>query len=143
MNVTGFDSDSREPTLKKDLKERLVIGSLTEGIYYRIVKIDNPEFVNTRLPPKVGEQIAIHYDFKPRKFCEAGYEHLSLFIGRLNTTGRNYVRYFKTIEDMEKVLKNVTFELATEFAMRQIGRLQKEIEKFVKDYDLTNLSLKD
>ena len=59
-----------------------------------------------------------------------------MFIGRLGNPkyNKNYVRYFKNIEGLEKALKDSKFEIDIDYAKRRIEQLEKQINKLKKDY---------
>lgn len=131
-----------KPVLKDKLRSFLKEWGLSARVFYRIVEINNPEFLQSDFsgsaPPKVGESFAIEYDFMAESGATFGYEHLNLFIFRQDGAGRihNYVRRFTTVEDLAKALHGVKVVLDKEFAQERIRELQQKIEKLEKDYEL-------
>lgn len=137
MDVDTYtDKMSTQPTIKSDFEEKLVVGGLTEDIRYRIVSIKNTKLITDKNPPKVGEAIYIGYDFKPYGPSGYGYEHLYLFIGRLEQDRPNYVRYFHNVNEMEEVLKDNKFELDKQWAKDKIIQLRMEMALISRDYEL-------
>jgi hypothetical protein len=133
---------SMKPVLKDNLQKFLVERGIATRIFYRIVEIRNPENFRThdpeQEPPKVGESFTIEYDYKDDEGGYFGYEHLTLLIGRQDAQGHihNYVQRFSTVEDLVVALQGVTFELDKDFARTQIQRLQGQIEKLKRKYEL-------
>lgn len=134
MNIQGHNSHNTKPTLKTNLSDLLVIGNMTEWLFYKINKIDNSLFIAGEDPPKIGESISLLYDFSPYRNGMFGYEHLYLMIGRKD---KNYIRYFLTTEQLEMTIKDVELVLDTKFALRQIERHQLIINKLKRDYLIT------
>lgn len=130
-----------KPTMKTNLRTRLQVEGLTEGIGYRIIEIDNPAFVQSgkadQEPPKVGETFYIEYQFKADDLY-FGYENLLLFIGRQTPWEgiHNYTRYFKSVEELAAVLRGVKVELDKDMAREQLKKLERKAEKLRKDYEL-------
>lgn len=141
FNNTVDSFNGEFPSIKKSLTDRLKIGVMLEDVYYKIQNIDYEVFgLNERQndsPPKIGETICIHYDFYKHDLGpEYGYEHLVLFIGRLDQDKPNYVRYFKNIDQLNQSILGLNLVLDTDFANEQILRLRHEIEKYTKDYEI-------
>ena len=128
MNVKGYDNGSKTPTLKTKLKDLLLVNGLLEDVSYIIKSIKTPEEGDDA--PKVGESICIRYNFKPYEPGSFGYEHLSLFIGRSHKTGRNYVRYFESIDDLKVAISNYVLEVDLGFNNHQVEMLQKRIDTY-------------
>lgn len=125
-----------EPKIKSDLKQKLRVGDLIEGIYYRIEEIKDERFLVGNEPPKVGEILSIHYDFK-KSSVYYGYEHLYFLIGRQEGNKiHNYVRYFNSIEDMEIALQYVVLKKDDSIPRHMIKQMQKKIDKLKKDYEI-------
>src|SRR5271157_2376259 len=103
LDVDGSNSYNTRPVLNPDGKP-LVIGGMKQGLEYRILEINNPLFLTAKEPPEVGESISLEHSFSPYKGGMFGYEHLTLFIGRIHKTGHNFVRYFNNVKDLEACL---------------------------------------
>lgn len=132
-------TDGLKPTLKTNLRKPLVIKDYKEYVSYRIInrKKELLEFDKViEISPQIGESLQIHYDFSPRDGCIHGWERLSVFVYRLDSVGRNYVRYFKNIKTLEKYLSNFTLKIDKKFARDQIKELKKEIAMYEKNYEL-------
>ena len=136
-SVDTSKSDAKAPSIKSSLRDKLAVNGMIEGVHYIItdIHIDSP-LLNSENPPIVGESISIHYDFSPYHSGYFSYEHLCLFIGRLNKTGRNYVKYFKNVQELHDAIGSFSFKLDTEFAWKQIHRMQCEIEDLMINYRL-------
>lgn len=132
---TYTDYRSTIPTLKKDLREKLVINGFKEDVGYKIIKITNVDTLDTE-PPEVGETIYIDYSFSPSHGGHYGYEHLCLIIFRLKTRGHNFVKYFKNTKSLAEYLGNFELTLDKEKALKEISKLEKEIAKIRKDYEI-------
>lgn len=130
-DVEGFDSLFTKPTLKTDLTVPLIVSKFKENIFYLIV--DAPQ---SNDGPEIGESLCIHYDFKPYRSGMFGYEHLSVFIYRLDKTGRNFVKYFKNTKDLEEYLNGFELIINKKIALDKIKSLEQDIEKYKKDYEL-------
>lgn len=141
-DVKDFGSTGKTATLKTDHTKPLKIGGMVEGIQYKIVKINNPCIeikIGDEDPPLVGESISIEYDFKPDEGCSFGYEHLCLIICRLHKNGRNYVKYFRKLSDLELFMKGMEVEIDKTYAKNRIKELKNDIKKLERDYNLKML----
>ena len=136
MNVDTYtDVWSINPTLKSDLRKRLVINGFKEDVGYKIVGIKKVDPLDTE-PPEIGETIRIDYSFKPYNGGGWGYEHLCLMIGRLETRGHNFVKYFKNTKSLADYLDNFELVLDKDRAILRIAKLEKEIKELKINYEL-------
>lgn len=138
--MLSIDSyNKKTPSIKKSIEDKLVIGGLVEGIYYKIEEINNAEFLTGNEPPKIGEQISIQYDFCKEFQGYSGWETICLFIGRFEKTVgtiNNYVRYFKNAGELESVIANVKFSKDIDYAKSCIKSHKEYIEQLEKNYEL-------
>ena len=139
MNVDSYTDDrSAIPTLKKSLSDKLTIGGMKEDVYYTIEAIDNELFGSIKDTPKVGERISMRYSFQgyDDDYGQYGYERLYLFIYRLDIAEYNYVRSFRNAEELVDRIKGLKLSICKTYGLEQIVKLEKEIEKYKKDYDI-------
>jgi len=140
MNIDSYNG--LRPSIKKCLKDRLKIGGMLEDVFYIIENIDFDVFGKNERQnnmPEIGESICIRYSFyKHASGPEFGYEFLTLFIGRLDKTGVNYVRYFKNIDELEKSISGLTLVLDKDFANTRIQKLNDEIQSYIQDYEINS-----
>lgn len=138
MKVDSFDG--KRPSIKNSYLDQLCIGGMIEDVFYKIIEIDYDKFgsyTRNKEVPKIGESICIRYEFKNNDSIGNGYEFLSLFIGRCNGKSiNNYVRYFNNIEELEKSILGLKLEIDQDFALFRIKKLNLEISKYKKDYQI-------
>lgn len=123
-----------KPTFKKSLKDKIQIGEYIENIQYKIIDIDGSLLLEKE-HPEIGENIQIAYDFK-KDDVYFGYENLYLFIYRLDKTGKNFVRYFESIHDMEKYISKLTLVIDKDYAEKEINKLLSQVEKIKQEYNI-------
>jgi hypothetical protein len=114
---------------------RIIIGKMIEDVYYKILKINNPLFLNlegvdSKSPPLVGESVRLDYYKDDSSYY--GLERLSLFIFRNN--GPNYVRRFDLPEVLEQIINGIELEPDKDFANKRINTLLAEIQQYRQDY---------
>jgi hypothetical protein len=132
MNVDSYVEGAKFPSVKQ-LGERLVISSMIEDVQYRIHSIDNADFLSCERAPALGDTLVLDYSFKAGSGGMRGYEHLTLFSWR---KGGSFVRYFKTVKDLEAALLNVVLLPDTTYARTEISKMQMRIRKMQEDYGL-------
>lgn len=137
VHVDGFTDERKRPSLRKR-GDRLVVGGMKEGVCYKLTEINDPSFVSlehSHDPARVGERMSICYDFKATKNCMHGLERLELFVWRV-PKAPNIVRYFRNVEELEKTLAGIKFELDLDYGRKQLEKHRKEIAVLEEDYGL-------
>ncbi len=139
MEEVSVNSTTGTSKFKQDLSERLVIAGMKENVRYRIrgfkdgSKCIEPTYGKERLI--VGNSIWLRFDYCDKQSSPGGgYDNLSLISFRKR--GGNFIKYFESLDDAERVISNLDLELDKKYARAQIHQARVVISKFNKDYEL-------